>query len=277
MAGAGFKTFNTGDVLTASDVNTYLMQQTVMVFADAAARTAAIAAPSEGMFSYLKDTNKTYRYDGSAWLDDAGTTSPLTTKGDLWTYTTTDARLASSGVNNQVLTVDTSTASGLKWATPSSGGMTSLASGTLSGASVVLSSISGSYNYLILEITNFVPATDDTKLLLRLNGDANARYAVKLGSGTGETFANTAIDTAYGNDNSVGNGTAIFQIYGYANTTSWKYVKAIGIMTNATTTTSVNFFDVNNAYNQTAAVTSITIFSSSGNLTSGNYTLWGVK
>lgn len=51
----------------------------------------------------------------------AGMTSPLTTKGDLWTYTTTDARLASSGVNDQVLTIDTSTASGLKWATPAGG------------------------------------------------------------------------------------------------------------------------------------------------------------
>ena len=42
MAGAGYKLFNTGDVLTAAQVNTYLQQQTVMVFADATARTAAL-------------------------------------------------------------------------------------------------------------------------------------------------------------------------------------------------------------------------------------------
>ena len=58
MAGAGYKLFNTGDVLTAAQVNTYLMEQTVMVFADAAARTTALSGVvSEGMISYLKDTN----------------------------------------------------------------------------------------------------------------------------------------------------------------------------------------------------------------------------
>jgi len=44
-------------------------------------------------------------------------TSPLTTKGDLFTYSTTNIRLP-IGSNNQILTVDTSTATGLKWAAP---------------------------------------------------------------------------------------------------------------------------------------------------------------
>lgn len=67
MAGAGFKTFAAGDVLTASDVATYIMQQQVMVFASSAARGSAVASPSEGMFSYLKDTNAVEYYDGSSW------------------------------------------------------------------------------------------------------------------------------------------------------------------------------------------------------------------
>lgn len=129
MAGAGFKTFTTGDILTASDVNTYLMQQTVMVFDDASARSTALPTPSEGMFSYLKDTNLTYRYDGSAWLSDAGTTSPLTTKGDLWTYSTTDARLP-VGTDGYTLVADSGEATGVKWAAPSSGGMTKISSTT---------------------------------------------------------------------------------------------------------------------------------------------------
>jgi hypothetical protein len=120
MAGAGFKTFNTGDVLLASEVNTYLMQQTVMVFDDASARTTALGANvAEGMMSYLKDTNLTYRYDGSSWLSDAGTTSPLTTKGDLWTYSTTDARLA-VGTDGYTLVADSAETTGLKWAAPAS-------------------------------------------------------------------------------------------------------------------------------------------------------------
>ena len=70
-AGLGFKTFVTGDVLTAADTNGYLMQG-VWVFADAAARSAAVTSPQEGNFSFLKDTNSTEYYSGSAWVAVAG-------------------------------------------------------------------------------------------------------------------------------------------------------------------------------------------------------------
>lgn len=69
MAGAGFRTFAVGEVLTAVNVNTFLMQQTVMVFADASARSTAITAPSEGMVSYLADSNSFFFYDGSGWVE----------------------------------------------------------------------------------------------------------------------------------------------------------------------------------------------------------------
>ena len=62
----GFKTFATGDVLTAADTNGYLMQG-VWTFASAAARDAAVTSPQEGNFCYLKDTNATQYYTGSAW------------------------------------------------------------------------------------------------------------------------------------------------------------------------------------------------------------------
>jgi hypothetical protein len=88
-----------------------------MVFADAAARTSAVASPQEGMISYLKDTNATQYYSGSAWVTIGGSASPLTTKGDLYTYSTADARLG-VGTNGQVLTADSAEATGLKWAAP---------------------------------------------------------------------------------------------------------------------------------------------------------------
>lgn len=62
-----YKTFANGFVLNASELNTYLMNQSVIVFDDAAARTSGIAAPSEGMVTYLKDTNALEYYTGSAW------------------------------------------------------------------------------------------------------------------------------------------------------------------------------------------------------------------
>lgn len=67
MAGAGLKTFTAGEVLTASDVNTYLAQQTVQVYAGTSARSSAVPTPSEGMVSYLSDINIVESYDGANW------------------------------------------------------------------------------------------------------------------------------------------------------------------------------------------------------------------
>ncbi len=68
MAGAGFKLFQDGNVLLASEVNTFMAEQMIMVFASAAARDAAILSPSEGMFAFLKDTDKLTVYKTS-WGD----------------------------------------------------------------------------------------------------------------------------------------------------------------------------------------------------------------
>jgi hypothetical protein len=93
-AGLGYKEFTTGDVLTAADANGYLASQVVMVFADAAARTAAIASPEEGMISYLKDTNATEYYSGAAWVSIGGGGGKIlqvvsATKADTFSTTST--------------------------------------------------------------------------------------------------------------------------------------------------------------------------------------------
>jgi hypothetical protein len=120
-AGQGFKTFTTGEVLSASDVNGYLMQG-VLVFASAAARDAAITSPQEGQFAYLKDTNVTTYYTGSAWanLDTTGMTNPMTTTGDTIYSSSgsTPARLG-IGTTGQVLTVSGGVPT---WSAPAGGG-----------------------------------------------------------------------------------------------------------------------------------------------------------
>ena len=73
-AGLGFKTFNTGDVLSAADTNGYLMQG-VLVFASAAARDAAITSPQEGQACYLKDTDAVQTYSGASWVAVGGSTA----------------------------------------------------------------------------------------------------------------------------------------------------------------------------------------------------------
>ena len=69
---AGFKTFVAGDVLTADQVNTFLMSQAIPVFASSTARDAAITSPAEGQFAFLKDTDAFQVYTGSAWIAAGG-------------------------------------------------------------------------------------------------------------------------------------------------------------------------------------------------------------
>jgi hypothetical protein len=146
-AGLGFKNFTSGSVLTAAEVNGYLMQG-INVFASTAARDAAITAPAEGQFAFTKDTNGLWYYDGATWIasgatgdiegvtagvgiSGGGTSGTVTVtnsmataidaKGDLIGGTGADtfSRLA-VGANNTVLTADSAEATGLKWAAPAS-------------------------------------------------------------------------------------------------------------------------------------------------------------
>jgi len=64
---AGRKVFTSGEILTAADVNSFLMDQSVMVFADSSARSSAIPTPSEGMVTFREDQDVVEVYDGSAF------------------------------------------------------------------------------------------------------------------------------------------------------------------------------------------------------------------
>jgi hypothetical protein len=72
LSGLGRKVFTAGEVLAAADVNGYLMDQSVMVFANAAARTTAISSPTAGMMTFLVDVAQVNVYDGSAWVEVSG-------------------------------------------------------------------------------------------------------------------------------------------------------------------------------------------------------------
>jgi len=72
MAGAGYRTFTAGEVLTADNVQTYLMDQAITVFANEAAATAVITSPTEGQFRFLKDTDAFQYYTGASWANAGG-------------------------------------------------------------------------------------------------------------------------------------------------------------------------------------------------------------
>ena len=78
MAGAGYKLFVNGNTLSASDLNTYVQQQTVMVFATTGARDTALSSVlAEGMQCYITGTGGFY-YNGSAWVANVSASSTTT-------------------------------------------------------------------------------------------------------------------------------------------------------------------------------------------------------
>jgi hypothetical protein len=64
----GYKQWADGDVLTPLELDEYLVGQTLMRFANAAARTAALPAPTPGMRSYLTSDGVDYLFTAAGWI-----------------------------------------------------------------------------------------------------------------------------------------------------------------------------------------------------------------
>jgi len=115
MAGQGYKLFVNGNTLSASDLNTYLQQQTVMVFADSTARTTALSGVvSAGMISYLTGTNSLETYNGSAWVANGVGDVTLTGTQTLTNKTLTSAAINTSSMKSprEITTISATAATG---------------------------------------------------------------------------------------------------------------------------------------------------------------------
>ena len=261
-AGLGFKTFTTGEVLTAADVNGYLMQG-VLVFASEAARNSAITSPQEGQFAYTKDNNSLWYYTGSAWaasgatgdiegvtagvgISGGGTSGTVTitnsmateidAKGDLVVGTGADtfARLP-VGTNGYTLVADSSVSpTGLKWAAPSSG-LTLIKTATFSNVADTGTTFddvfSSSYDNYVVVINQLYGATSasDPQFQFRYAGPTTQvgtyRWNYAENNGTSFGFGN---GTAPQNEVTLGSAIGGSAGYGCSYTITLYNVRSTG-------------------------------------------------
>jgi hypothetical protein len=285
-AGLGFKTFTTGEVLSAADVNGYLMQG-VLVFASAAARDAAVTSPQEGQFAYLKDTNVTTYYTGSAWanVDSTGMTNPMTTTGDTIYSSSgsTPARLGIGSTGN-VLTV----AGGVPtWAAPAaSGGMTLLSTTAITAVSQVsITGINQTYNQLVIVMENAATTNTGVALQVRFNTNSTAgQYAYVsrgIDGGAASDFNSasaTLIQTGLNisttaNTNSI---NTVFTIPRYTNTTRKSFTFNTAAISSTSSTQAL--FIGTGSFLGSAAIDSVQFIVGAGTFTAqGNIYIYGVK
>jgi hypothetical protein len=279
-AGLGFKDFVTGEVLTAADVDGYLMQG-IWVFASAAARDAAVTSPQEGNFAYLKDTNVTTYYTGSAWanVDTTGMTNPMTTTGDI-IYSSpgsTPVRLG-IGTANQVLRVN-SGATAPEWATPAGGAsaLTYVGGATFSGSSAVNVNdvFSATYNNYVFYVSFLGSSNQDFNMRLRVSGADNtsSNYTTQRTDIDGSTTAVarfTVTEWSIYTGSTTGNflkGTMYFPFESQATGAQIMFNRNLG--TSMAGTTSFNVF------NGSTSFTGFTMFPASGTIT-GSVKVYGL-
>jgi hypothetical protein len=203
-------------------------------------------------------------------------------KGDLIAATAADtpARLG-VGTNGQVLTADSTAATGLAWATASSGGQTLLSTTTLSGTSTTISSINQTYNQLIILVTGInMSVTANAFPNIKPNGTANTCSNLRM-IGTGGTVntqsGTTAnIDLSYNGwiQNNTNNAFFII-INNYSSSTDykpWQYYGNYQMSTPATETITGGGNILTNT-----AISSIQIDSNGPTFNAGTVRIYGVK
>jgi hypothetical protein len=178
------------------------------------------------------------------------------------------------GANNTVLTADSSTATGLKWAAPVTGSMTLLHTITLSTTSHTQSGISQAYKNLYIVGQNLGVNTGGAALRIRAAG-RTTNYVQSSITGSTVTGLNSDGFDGQLNDLSSTNGSACqFTFYDYAETSSEKLTIGQFVGNN---TGSVTFI-TGSPFNLQTNIASITITTVAGTANlSGTLLIYGVN
>lgn len=203
--------------------------------------------------------------------------SLVTTKGDIIAATgaSTPARLA-VGSNDQVLTADSTAATGMKWATVAGGGQTLLSTTTLSGTTTSVTGISGSYNQLLVKVLNPTFATGGQQIYVGINSSTTNVWGNTMvsSSATLDTTAGGRIQMNVTQDNTGGGCIMYVLIDNYASTNRKSYsVQGIGIVSGA-----YRSFNGGGGIGINSAITSIQVIgASSYAFNGGTVEVWGIK
>lgn len=202
-------------------------------------------------------------------------------KGDIIAATAADtaSRLA-VGANNTVLTADSSTATGLKWATPASGGMTLLASGSLSGSSVSVTSISQDYLDLVVYVSNW-NMTSNADLHLRINNVASGYSKVYQNYEQSTYTGSGGINQSAGHlsnylQNSGQPGFTVVRIANYSSGGNG-YRNCIYATSGVGDSGFAAVEHGNVGLTDSSSVTRVDLIASTGTFDSGTYAIYGVK
>lgn len=214
------------------------------------------------------------------WATTADQT-PLTTKGDLFTFDTADARLP-VGTNGHTLVADSSEATGLKWAAPAAGGMTLLSTTTLSSATTTIS-VTGGYIDLVLHFTGIYLPSASQGMEIRYNSVSTGYNSVFLYQASGGA-------TVENNNNQNGVGTAgsaltdannqylfgYMRFFDYEGTAGMKsYQGQIAARNDSEAYFARTFFGANSA--TPAAITQVQFVTGAASFSAGTVKVYGVK